>query len=50
LCIILRESIEYRNPSSHAGEIIDRNSCEEAKSFLKEAIKKIGSSSLIKIV
>jgi superfamily I DNA and/or RNA helicase len=41
LCNILRESTKYRNPSSHAGKIINRDFCEEAKSYFQEMIKKI---------
>ena len=41
LCNILKESIKYRNPSSHAGEIINRDFCEEAKSYLQKMIKKL---------
>lgn len=41
LCNSLKESIKYRNPSSHAGEIINRDFCEEAKSYILKMIKKL---------
>lgn len=41
LCNTLKESIKYRNPCSHAGMIINRDFCEEAKSYFQEMIKKL---------
>jgi superfamily I DNA and/or RNA helicase len=41
LCNILRESTKYRNPSSHAGRIINRDFCEEAKSHLHRMMEKL---------
>ena len=41
LCNILRESTKYRNPSSHAGKIINRDFCEEAKSYLHGMMEKL---------
>jgi len=41
LCNNLKESIKYRNPSSHAGKIINRDFCEEAKSYLHGIIEKL---------
>jgi len=41
LCNNLKESIKYRNPSSHASIIINRDFCEKAKSYFQEIIKKL---------
>ncbi|MBT3281610.1 MAG: AAA family ATPase [Cryomorphaceae bacterium] len=41
LCNDLKKSTKYRNPSSHAGIIINRDFCDEAKSYIEQIIKNV---------
>jgi superfamily I DNA and/or RNA helicase len=38
---ILKESTKYRNPSSHAGILINRDLCDKAKSYFHEILEKL---------